>query len=655
MKKIGKAGVFRLTLCASMIAALAACGGGGGSSTSASSPSSVNASSMSGTVAVGNAVIGSTVTVMDSTGKTATATSDGNGAYTVQLNGLTAPLLITASDPSGASSTLYSVVAAIATTGATSITANVTPLTTAVAAELTASGNPGDLASASALSSVSASDVTAAVTQLNTSLAPILAANNLSAATFDPIGGKFTPDQTGADAVIDSVKISLSASGTGLQLSSLADPGTAIQLKRNSGKFPTLQAPPQAANYLASLVQSLGQCIAKNTTACASAIDASYLSDGYTSMQSRHGALFAAKRLLGAKTVAFLPAGTLAISNPGALVYFIYVGANGQLNFASDFVQKLPNGTWDIIGNQEQFDVYIASFLGRKQFTDAADANNGRFESGIDIQIPQAVKVNGTVTSVGSALVQGPGIAGNGLYMLNTAQGLGNPGWDLTIPSTALSSPWVGCSTCAQSNGTSTSYKWDWVSLTGGTSAFSPNGLADYAPQPIDVGSLPQHPVYTVTLFDTTGTQIGQPVLVMNIAPNVAAAAAALVPWQTLGSDVISNFLTPGGSETTAAQSTLPLDWTVPSLLTQWAMPNFGVTIGAVTAATANSPQAAYYHSDFLTTPTATGSGSFSETFSETFNGTAVTEGLSAETSRFVKLGWQADGIYFSNIWVYKN
>ncbi|RDU94917.1 cell wall anchor protein [Trinickia dinghuensis] len=608
---------------------------------------------MTGTVAVGNALIGSTVTVMDSTGKTVTATSDSNGAYTIALAGLTPPLLITAVDASGANSTLYSLVASTTTSGATSITANVTPLTTAVAAELTNSGNPGDLASTSALSSVSPAAVTAAVTQINTALAPILAKNGLSAVTFDPIGGAFTPNQTGADAVIDSIVVAPSATGTGLQLSSLADSTTAIQLKNNGGNFPTLQPPAQSANYLAALVQSLGQCVAGTTASCTSAIDPNYLNDGYMTMQARHGGLFASgSKLIGAKTIAFLPASTFsAITNAGALVYFLYVSANGTPNFASEFVQQLPNGTWDIIGNQEQYDVYIASFLARKQFTDAADANNGRLESGIDIQIPQAVNVHGTWTSVGSALVQGPGINGNGLYMLNTAQGLGNANFGLTIPSVALTSPWTGCGTCAQSNGTSSSYKWDWVSLSGGTSSFSPNGLADYTPQPISVASLPQHAIYTVTLFGTTGIQIGQPLQVMNIAPNVAAAAAAIVPWQTLGSDVIANFLAPNGSEATAAQSTVPLDWTAPSLMASSAKPNFGVSIGAVTAATQTSPQEAYYSNDYVTVPASAGTDAFAETFNS--GRSATTEGLSAEVSRYVKLGWQADGVYYSNIWVY--
>ncbi len=661
LKTISKFGGARLALSVSLLGALAACGGGGGSSSasSGSSPATsspaVNAQTLSGTVAVGDALVGASITVLDSSGHTVTATSGANGAYSIPLANLTPPLLITAADSSGANSTLYSIV-----TGANSntavTTANVTTLTTAVTAALTTDGNPADFTATATLSAVTPAQVSAAVSQINAALAPILAQYGLAAASFDPIGGAFTPNQTGADAVIDAVQVTPSSNGTGLQLSSLADPNTSIPLNRAGANTTTLQPPAQSANYLASLLTSLRQCMAGTSSGCSAAIDANYLNDGFTTMQSRHAALFGqGNTLLGARTIAFLPAGTFsAISNPGALVYFLYLTPSGTMNFASEFVQQLPNKSWDIVGNQEQYNLYIASFVGRKQFTDAADAGNARYESGIQIQIPQAVTVNGTSTPVGSAQVQGPGISGGSLYLLNTASGLGNAGFDLTIPTPALTAPWTGCSNCAQSNSTTSTYKWDWVSLQGGTSAFSPNGAGDYTPAPINVAALPQHPVYTVTLFGDNGTQIGQPQQVMNIAGNVPAAVGLMMPWQTLGSDVIANFLTPGGSQTAAALTSIDLDWTAPTFLGHAIpVPNFVVGIGAVTSATGTAPQEAYSHGLSIA-PTALSPSSFSETFSVA-GGSVTTEALSAEALRYVKLGWQSgDGIYFANEWVYK-
>lgn len=656
MKTISKFGGARLALSVSLLGALAACGGGGGSgSSSSASTSSANAQTLSGTVAVGDALVGASVTVLDSAGHTVTATSGANGAYSVSLANLTPPLLITATDSSGANSTLYSIVAG-AGGNAAGTTANVTTLTTAVTAALTTDGNPADFSSTATLGAVTPAQVSAAVSQINTALAPILAQNGLTAASFDPIGGAFTPNQTGADAVIDSIQVAPSSSGPGLQLSSLSDPNTAIPLNRASRNTIQLHPPAQPANYLASLLTSLRQCMAGTSTGCTTAIDAKYLNNGSATMQARHPALFAqGNTLIGARTIAFLPAGTFsAIGNPGALVYFLYLTPSGTMNFSSEIVQQLPNKTWDIIGNQEQYPLYIASFVDRKQYTDAADAANARYDSGIAIQVPQAVTVGSTLTPVGSALVQGPGINGGSLYLLNTASGFGKPGFDLTIPTPALTAPWTGCGTCAQSNSTSATYKWDWVSLQGGTSSFVPNGAGDYTPAPIDVGALPQHPVYTITLFDATGAQIGQPQQVMNIAGNVRATAGLTMPWQTLGSDVIANFLTPGGSQTSGALASLNLDWSAPTFLgAAVPVPNFVVGIGAVTLPTATSAAQAYSHG-LGTAPTATSPSTFAETFS-VFGGMTTTEALSAESLRYVKLGWQnGDGIYVNNEWVYK-
>jgi hypothetical protein len=664
MKNTRDTGIAKLVLTASMAAVLAACGGGGGSS-SASSPSAgatsaTAASTMSGTVAIGDALANATVTVIDSTGKTASTTSGSNGAYSVSITGLTAPFVITASDPSGASGTLYSVVANATTTGGAAVTANVTPLTTAVAALLTPSGNPLTLTQAGALSSVTPATTTAAVTVLDNALSQILTANGLSPTSFDPIGGAFTPNQNGADAVIDSVQVTPSASGSGLQLTSLAAPNTSIQLNQNTTTTTALPVPAQTANYLASLVTSLGQCIAGTTSACSSAIDASYLNDGYSTMQARHGGLFASgTTLTGVKTVAMLPAGTLsAISRPAALVYFLYTSANGTQNFASDVVQQLPNGSWDIIGNQSQYNLYVASVLGQKQFTDSADAANGRLESGLKIEVTPSVTVNGTSTEVGSALVQGAGLPSKGLYLLNEFNG------DLVIPTTALTGPYVptpctvvnGTTVCGsniQLDSTSNEYVWDWASLTGGASSYSPNGATAYAPQPLAVSGIPQYSVYTITLYDESGNQIGQPQQVLNIAANVTAASGAAVAWQTLGSDVVSNFLTSGGSETTAALTSLNVDWTVPTAIQGTSLPNFGVTIGAVANPSTSVVANHGYYSTYSGAPTISGT-TYSAALTAGTGSSIVSEALSSETKRFVKLGWQADGLYYSNQWVYK-
>ncbi|NHV28074.1 carboxypeptidase regulatory-like domain-containing protein [Burkholderia sp. D-99] len=673
MKKKDSSGIARLTLCIAATAVLAACGGGGdggSSSGSSSSPGNSNttaASAMSGTVAIGNALVGAPVTVMDATGKTTTVTSGSNGTYSVSISGLTAPFVITATDPSGASGTLYSVVASAATSQGAPVTANVTPLTTAVAALLTASGNPLTLTQSGGLTAVTSSSVSTAIATLDKALAQILNANGLSASSFDPVGGAFTPNQSGADAVIDAVAVAPSAKGTGLQLTSLADPDTPIALNQGTTAPAALSVPTQPANYLATLVSQLGQCMnamqatpGTTNAACASAIDASYLNDGYKSFGTRHTLFTKGTTLQGVKTVAFLPAGTLpAISNPAALVYFLVTEADGTPNFASDVVQKLPNGTWDIIGNQAQYDIYIASFVGRTQFTNSADAGNGRLESGLNIQIPVNMKVNGLTQYVGSALVTGPGLPASGVYMLSPSAGIGPY---LAFPLKAVTAPPAHVSTSTPSwpdVGMSTQYKWSWASLSGGASAFTPT-TPEYTPAPVDVSTIRQHGVYTITLYDANGQQIGTPQKVLNIASNMNAAAGTTVSWQTLGSDVIANLLTAGGSGTSTASSmTMPtanIDWTVPTA--SLAYPNPWVAINSQGAGVftngVQTYQAQPYDVMNWATPKVNGT-TYSSTLSGFVDQLTSTANANAESAVQVQLGWQAGGDYYINTWQYNN
>jgi hypothetical protein len=255
---------------------LGGCGGGGSSSTSSSTPP-VTATSVGGTVATGTALVGATVTLIDATGAQATATTNTQGAYTISVQGMTAPFLIVASDAAGLSAPLVSVLAKLPA-GTAPAVANVTTLTTAIAAMLTASGKPIDLASTGALAKVTLPSVQIATITLDTILAKILTQNGLQTAGFDPIGTAFTPNHTGADAVIDTVSL-VSAANGGMLLLSNAAPGTTVALNNQTAQSITLAAPPAAANYLEPLASLLTACAANGTlnTSCSPAIDSTYL------------------------------------------------------------------------------------------------------------------------------------------------------------------------------------------------------------------------------------------------------------------------------------------------------------------------------------------------------------------------------------------
>jgi glucoamylase len=555
------------------------------------------------------------------------------------------------------SGTLYSVVANAHTANGAPVNANVTPLTTAVAALMTQSGNPADLTGNA--SAITSSAITTAETTLDAAIAPILSANSVPA-SFDPIGTTFTPNETGADAVIDSVAVTPSASGAGLQITSLANPNTAIQLNSSTSVSTALSAPAQPANYLANLQASLSACASDvqggatdtSDSNCASAIDANYLNNGVgtgvAGFAKRHTLFTKGTVLTGIKTVAFVPAGTLSgISNPAALVYLLMTDPDGTPDFGMDYVQQLPNGQWDIIGNQLQDSTYIASLLGRVQYTDSADAANAHYESGLNIQIPSSVKVNGTATGVGSAVVTGPGLPTSGLWFQTAGNGTG-AGY-LEIPTGTLTAPPTSVTTRVN-GGMSTTYKWAWAPLSGSTTSFSPNGLPEYASSSQDVSTIQNFGVYTVTLYDTTGTEIRSE-QIQNIARNYAAAAGSTVAWQKLGNDVIANYLTPGGSGTQSAPGTsASLNWTSAA---DSFYPNFWASINSLGATQASVPSTTY-------DSTVWGAGTGNTPSPLTFNSSFVdvltsTAGSPAEQAVQVQLGWQADGEFYTNTWQYGN
>ncbi|TDV16302.1 Ig-like domain-containing protein [Paraburkholderia caballeronis] len=657
-------GITRFALCAATSALLAACGGGGSGDTSATGTPQSAAVSLTGTVAIGHALAGAPVTVTDSTGKTATATSDANGIYTVAISNLAAPLLVSAADRSGASSgTLYSVVANTQTADGAPATANVTPLTTAVAALLTKSGSPRDLAASGGLTAATQDAVRTAVTTLDTVLAPILVNNKLSASSFDPVGGAFTPDQTGADAVIDSVAVTPSTSGSGLQIASLADPNKAIQLNADTTASTTLDAPAQPANYLATLQGQLSQCMtdmqggATSSAACSTAIDVNYRRGDVTSFGKAHTLFAKGTTLTGVKTLAFLPAGTLpAITNPAALVYFLITDPDGTPNFASDIVQQKSDGTWNIIGNQQKYNIYIASFLGRMQYTETAHASDGHYESGLDIQVPEFSTLNGTQTQIYSARVQGPGLPDSGVWL--NADGCGSPCY-LTIPRSPMSAPWFEDDNALNvlpplEAGMNTTYKWSWAPLSGDTTPFTTGGLPEYAQSSQDVSKIGQFGVYTVTLYDMMTGAVVDIEKVLNIAPNISAAAGTAVPWQALGSDVITDFLTANGSGS-EQQLLNDLDWTVPTPDTPY--PNFWTSVKSVTppyvvngvpSSTGN-----LYESDYSTKPTIQGTKYvLNGLYSPLVPGSAApSPNAAGNEAGQIQLSWQTGGNYYVNTW----
>jgi hypothetical protein len=173
-----------------------ACGGGGGASTT----------SLSGLVALGSAMPYTTVKVVDANGTVTIVETDATGAYSINTTGLKAPFVITVTKLLGDKQIeLHSV--ATSPNG----TANVTQLTTAVSALLSSNGSydPKTLTA----TSITEDSIRAAIDKIAATLANLMAQANVSASSFNPIGGVFAADGTGIDSVLDRVSIDYNSNG----------------------------------------------------------------------------------------------------------------------------------------------------------------------------------------------------------------------------------------------------------------------------------------------------------------------------------------------------------------------------------------------------------------------------------------------------------
>jgi len=225
---------------------LAACGGGS------------KKSLLYGTASIGMPLANTPVTITDANGAVKTTTTSPEGTFAINVTDMKGPLrLKSGSDPFGMSQTLYSVLVATPQTGE-NLTANLSPLTTAVVALLRADGIPGNIT----LTDITSDGVKAAIKKLNGSvdgvnggvngvLAYLLIANGLTTngttsappIYLDPITTAYNPSNLGIDALNSELHLIPQADGS-LVLAPTSNPN--LVLTNGSLALPTLPGDPQA-------------------------------------------------------------------------------------------------------------------------------------------------------------------------------------------------------------------------------------------------------------------------------------------------------------------------------------------------------------------------------------------------------------------------
>lgn len=219
---------FRLTiLAASLAAALTACGGDSSDSSSSSSSAST-ATTLSGVAASGTAIANADITVCDATGSKKTTKTDAQGAYTLDISGMTAPLLVgvnnapltlinSVAQPANGT-ILYTALLPVLTTGKN--TANVNQLTDKISSDVASTDlalkGSVQLFNACKPAGVKPDTITAKTADLRGLIIDLLKAKNVSSPdSFDPVTVSMKADHTGVDAVLDTIRHNRDGWGSG--------------------------------------------------------------------------------------------------------------------------------------------------------------------------------------------------------------------------------------------------------------------------------------------------------------------------------------------------------------------------------------------------------------------------------------------------------
>lgn len=237
--------------------ALSACGGGGGGSHSDSTGTSTTpgtpvSTTLTGTAAVGVPIVGS-VFAIDSKGAVSpVATTNAQGAFTIDVAGMTAPFILSVTGSAGGKQVVLNSIAT-----APGQTVNITPLTDLIVA--TASGQPAG----TALANLCAPEAGKAPAACTTALSNATSAQKLDTAvaavtemikpintgSTNPLTGAFVANGTGMDAVLDQIQVTpADAQGAMATVTLIATNNTlgSVTLPANAGgtaTIPTSTAP----------------------------------------------------------------------------------------------------------------------------------------------------------------------------------------------------------------------------------------------------------------------------------------------------------------------------------------------------------------------------------------------------------------------------
>lgn len=586
---------------------------------------------LSGTAAIGAPMAGATVVVIDSDASTtdpAPVIAGSNGSYSVDISGLKAPLLVRATATvNGEVVEQVAVVPSVAANAGN--TANVTPLTSAVATLVAPGGNASALSAPAALAAAATeAQVGNATTLLVNTLTSDAGTAALLGSGFNPLTTVFTANGTGVDAVLDRVSVTTLAGQ--VQIANLAAPPgadgapppvtlTPAQVATPSAA-PTLPASVPASNlptaaelaalgakYEACLALPISQRVTQDANGTVTAVlgicnfvPADWKSNGRTFAQDVGQFTFAKNQLTGAKVgvaqvVLALNAEGLTDpkehkhpycnDNPCVVARWPLTSASGK-PLSSEWVLAKVNGAWNYVGNQRPFRAFVEPRLQRRIAMNRTPTLTGtandyffkdRFESSLRLVFDLAV---GDTADVRAVRVTGPGLPTAGVVSFRSQRCSTDDRLAISYQngttrvvggvSNGLPQFW--------NNGGGDTFVLGAANLDGTvlalpTPANTPTTATfqDFSPVAISdlSATVPAWSRYKfeVFRFSSTTPDVPDQVIYTRIGAALENPGAGInVPWPTLNATYATDHLTPTGTQT-AAQTSLAntLSWTVPA------------------------------------------------------------------------------------------
>jgi hypothetical protein len=615
-----------LALASAAMLTLAGCGGGGSPASATGSPT-LSAAAFTGTAATGAALANANVTITNSLGNSpcleASISTTALGSYTCTLKtGETAPFFVVVTDPTGNTAPMVSVATSTPAAG-TPLTINVTPLTTAILAQLSSDGNPLTLVGTGAVDAAALKQV---ITNVVAQLANVLTAIGAPAG-YDPFTTSITAataSGTGntADMVLDVVKVVTDPATGKLALTTVDNP-TPIALATATTTGATVATPATGVATLSQAAQIAAQaftsCFALPTSqrvvnytspapsaayggpevndvdpACQNiAADlnngagVNFLHNGYSAGQSFYGIL-TSNTMTGAQfsvpeIMAFYPADPAALAPAPsaydqAVLNIKFLDANGNPGNVVAVARNIPGTSsttrptnWWLVGNQQPVDVGVRLNIRRVEqlnpaVTLAAKPNRiSTFQTGIQFNIN--ANGPGSTNSAGSlsfARVSGPGLPGNGAVNTGLVY-VRSTGAQNSMDLYSKNGSLTGSNQCG--NGTTSNCPNFWIARTQGITGSSATTLAPnqsgllwaQTADSVAPAQFVKGARYKIELFYGTSTTPTHVYKKTLLSDLVQATQAVNLPWNTLGPQSLAA-LDPNGS-LTGAQAALPVDW----------------------------------------------------------------------------------------------